>query len=190
MQYPSGVYASSRSCSTSSTSEIFFAASSLARPATPLPITSALTVLEVSLAICCAAASVSKLVLFHLPFRCSAMTRIFMCYLSLDRATRVILRPSGEDGRRISTSEEPRSPVALRFFGELHGSPQNDTTTTAAKMAALLRSPELQTSASRPALRPLLSAGRSRIPSFLFLSARRFFPRAAWARRKHRAIPA
>ena len=33
---------------------------------------------EVSLAICCAAASVSKLVLFHLPWRCSVITRIFM----------------------------------------------------------------------------------------------------------------
>src|ERR1700719_1923609 len=77
-QYPSGVYASSKSCSTSSTSPTFFAASSPARPATPLPITSPLTALDVSFAICCAAASVSKLVLFHFPCRCSAMTRIFM----------------------------------------------------------------------------------------------------------------
>src|SRR5216683_3999183 len=77
-QYPSGVYASSKSCWTSSTWATFFAASSSTSPATPLPITNALTVLEVSLAICCAAASVSKLVLFHFPCRCSAMTRIFI----------------------------------------------------------------------------------------------------------------
>src|SRR6266849_5044239 len=77
-QYPSGVYASSKSCWTSSTSATFFAANSSASPATPLPITNPLTVLEVSFAICCAAASVSKLVLFHLPWRCSAMTKTFI----------------------------------------------------------------------------------------------------------------
>src|SRR6266478_5498690 len=77
-QYPSGVYASSKSCWTSSTSATFFAASSSASPATPLPITNALTVLEVSFAICCAAAKVSKLALFHFPCRCSAITRVFM----------------------------------------------------------------------------------------------------------------
>ena len=31
-------------------------------------------------AICCAAASVSKLTLFHLPSRCSVIRRIFMAY--------------------------------------------------------------------------------------------------------------
>src|SRR5258708_31858371 len=77
-QYPSGVYASSKSCSTSSSSAPFFAASSSASPATPLPITNPLTALDVSFALCCAAASVSKLVLFHFPCRCSAMTMIFM----------------------------------------------------------------------------------------------------------------
>src|SRR6266849_7279332 len=61
----------------SSASATFFVASSSASPATPLPITNALTVLEVSFAICCAAAKVSKLALFHFPCRCSAMTRIF-----------------------------------------------------------------------------------------------------------------
>src|SRR6266436_1618722 len=61
----------------SNTSATFFAASSSASPATPLPITNALTVLEVSFAICCAADKVSKLALFHFPCRCSAMTRIF-----------------------------------------------------------------------------------------------------------------
>ena len=34
--------------------------------------------LSVSVAICCAAASVSKLTLFHLPSRCSVIRRIFM----------------------------------------------------------------------------------------------------------------
>src|SRR5215469_15128 len=77
-QKPSGVYASSRSCSTRRTSATFFAASSSANDETPLPMTSALTALAVSLAICCAATSVSKLALFHLPWRCSVTTRIFM----------------------------------------------------------------------------------------------------------------
>src|SRR5215469_13137277 len=77
-QKPSGVYASSRSCSTRRTSATFFVASSSANDETPLPMTSALTALEVSLAICCAATSVSKLALFHLPWRCSVTTRIFM----------------------------------------------------------------------------------------------------------------
>src|SRR6266404_699992 len=62
----------------SNTSATFLAASSSASPATPLPSTNALSVLEVSFAICCAAAKVSKLALFHFPCRCSAMTRIFM----------------------------------------------------------------------------------------------------------------
>src|SRR5216684_4395814 len=86
----------------SSTSATFFAASSSASPATPLPITNALTVLEVSFAICCAAASVSKLVLFHFPCRCSAMTRIFMCNLSLDRGARVTPRQLPPRWRRYS----------------------------------------------------------------------------------------
>src|SRR5216683_796300 len=79
-QYPSGVYASSKSCSTFSTSATFFAAKSSANAATPLPMTSAVTALDVSLAICCAAASVSKLALFHFPCRCSVMTRIFISF--------------------------------------------------------------------------------------------------------------
>ena len=49
------------------TSATFFVANSPASGVTSLPITSALTELEVSLAICWAAARVSKLVLFHLP---------------------------------------------------------------------------------------------------------------------------
>ena len=44
--------------------------------------------LPVSAAICCAAASVSKLVLFHLPSRCSVMTRIFI-YGSIRQFKRV-----------------------------------------------------------------------------------------------------
>src|SRR5437867_1859120 len=79
-QYPSGVYASSKSCSTFSTSATSFAAKSSANAATPLPMTSAVTALDVSLAICCAAASVSKLALFHFPCRCSVMTRIFISF--------------------------------------------------------------------------------------------------------------
>src|ERR1700688_2112513 len=77
-EYPSGVYASSRSCSTSRTSSIFLPARSSAKFATPFPITSVLMALPVSAAICCAATSVSKLVLFHLPWRCSVITRIFI----------------------------------------------------------------------------------------------------------------
>ncbi len=80
-QYPSGVYASSKSCSTLRTSATFLAASSFANAATPFPITSALTALDVSLAICCAAANVSKLALFQLPWRCSVTTRIFIACL-------------------------------------------------------------------------------------------------------------
>src|ERR1700716_1880158 len=57
---------------------MFLPASSSAKFATPLPITSALMALPVSAAICCAATSVSKLVLFHLPWRCSVITRIFI----------------------------------------------------------------------------------------------------------------
>src|SRR5216683_1686202 len=79
-QYPSGVYASSKSCSTFSTSATFFAAKSSANAATPLPMTSAVTALDVSLAICCAAVSVSKLALFHFPCRCSVTTRIFISF--------------------------------------------------------------------------------------------------------------
>src|SRR6266487_1228565 len=80
--FRSGVYASSKSCSTFSTSATFFAAKSSANAATPLPMTSAVTVLDVSLAICCAAARVSKLALFHFPCRCSVMTRIFISFPS------------------------------------------------------------------------------------------------------------
>src|SRR5216683_3094251 len=77
-QYPSGVYASSKPCSTRRTSATCFAASSSAKAATPFPITSALTLLNVSFAICWAAAKVSKLALIHFPCRSSVMTRIFM----------------------------------------------------------------------------------------------------------------
>src|SRR6266478_2954159 len=79
-QYASGVYASSKSCSTFSTSATFFAAKSSANAATPLPMTSAVPPLAVSLALCCAAASVSKLALFHFPCRCSVTTRIFISF--------------------------------------------------------------------------------------------------------------
>src|SRR6202035_5915714 len=60
------------------TSAIFFPDRSSAKFATAFPITRALMVLPVSAAICCAATSVSKLVLFHLPWRCSVITRIFI----------------------------------------------------------------------------------------------------------------
>src|SRR5260370_7131454 len=79
-QYPSGVYASSKSCSTFSIAATFFAAKSSANAATPLPMTSAVTALDVSLPICCVAASVSKLALSHFPCRCSVMTRIFISF--------------------------------------------------------------------------------------------------------------
>src|ERR1700675_3411537 len=57
---------------------MFFAANSSAKASTPLPMTTPLTAPEVAAAICCAATSVSKLVLFHFPCRCSVMTSIFM----------------------------------------------------------------------------------------------------------------
>src|SRR5580692_9148181 len=76
--YPSGVYAASRSCSTRSTSSSLLAASSPASAATPLPMTTAARRLPISAAICCAAASVSKLVLFHCASRCSVIRRRFI----------------------------------------------------------------------------------------------------------------
>src|SRR6267143_59722 len=172
-EYPSGVYASSKSCSTLRTSATFFAASSFANAATPFPITSALTALDVSLEICCAAANVSKLALFHLPCRCSVTTRIFIACLFYPFSVH-----SGQSS--VVSEEEEMLKRDLRFL------PLN---TDNRRLIAFI-SRALQISTSRPASLLLPSECRSGTPSSSFSSARKFFQSSALLHAKHRVTRA
>src|SRR5690348_16888698 len=129
-QNPSGVYASSRSCSTDKTSATFFPAKSSANAPTLFPITKAEIVLEVAFAICCAATSVSKLVLFHFPCRSSVMTKIFIASILGDSQNphpgRGELQQKGaqrfgRDRRQIAGAISENACFKFQFLDQLRG---------------------------------------------------------------------
>src|SRR5258706_13717364 len=99
-----------------------------------LPRTTAVTSPEAAVAICCAAANVSKLALFHLPWRCSVTTRIFIACLFYQFSVH-----SGQSS--VVSEEEEMLKRDLRFL------PLN---TDNRKLIAFI-SRALQISTSRPA---------------------------------------